>query len=272
MGRKHWVVAAVSMLSLRRVYDGAIGIMYDEDEDDAKQFVEMAMQDKTLSPVVPVPFNAKRRRRHTAYMNKPRMIETSPFSSTLFIDADTVIVDTIDPMFVSPEGGVRFTQFSDWVTTGNKISKRCLKWQKRCPELVDAALAKSWPALNTGVVSFGSGDRAKMIGKRWQEIVWMNPSFIADEIAAQLLITEQDCEVVDDRFNCSPLHGHYRDDAHIWHFHGRKHMHPKGKVIWEPWYREAVDRNVMNIREWTPAGDQRLAHAIRHEEVYTCTD
>ena len=260
-GTRHWPVLICSILSLRKFYDGPIGIMFPDDADD--ELFNRLSGDPILAPVIPVRFRQVKYRRHSGYMNKPRMFKASPFDSTVFFDADTLIVGSIDDMFVEPEDKVRLTKFAHWTTYGKTIKKRITKWTKAEPERVQRQLDKEFAAVNTGVLAFGSGLASEKFGDDWLMTTNGNPSFIADEIAAQLIYPEHECVLLDDRFNCSPRYGANRDKAVVWHFHGKKHLKPQAIELWWPVYQEAINKNIAGIRDWTPAGDGRLKEYLK---------
>lgn len=261
IGTRHWAVLIASMLSLRRFYDGPIGLMFPDDGDD--ELFNRVSADPILSPIIPVRFKLDKYRRHSGYMNKPKMIQLSPFDSTVFLDADTLIAKPIDDMFIEPDGEVCLTKFANWTTKGKKIKGRISKWLRAEPERVQRQLDTEYAAVNTGVLAFGGGVLSRRFGDHWLDTTSRNPRFIADEIAAQLIYPEHGCILLDDRYNCSPLYGANRDDAVVWHFHGKKHLRPQAIDLWWPVYSEAVEKNVAGIRDWTPAGDKRLREHLK---------
>jgi hypothetical protein len=219
-----------------------------------------------LGPLIPIPFKQKSYGRNSGYMNKIKMIELSPFDSTVFLDADTAVVKTLDPLFVTPSGRVRLTRYSDWVTTGGRIKSRILSWSEVAPELVKEQTSNTYPAINTGVVAFGKGERSMEFARDWRATAELRAgSFLADELAAQLIWLRQGAEIVDDRWNCSPIYGANREGVHVWHFHGRKHLRKQAEQIWWPLYQRAIRDNVGGIRDWTPASDNRLAQFLKQK-------
>lgn len=261
-GTRHWPVLTVSLMTLREHWSGPVAIMLGDDR--AVEIFNRLNSDGTMGHLIPIRFKGGGYRRNNGYMDKTKMIELSPFESTVFLDADTAVVKTIDPLFVTPFGRVRLTKYSDWVTTGTRIKKRIEGWRAVAPELVEAQLQKPYPAINTGVLSFGSGERSKEFSADWQKTAELKGgAFMADELAAQLIWLKHGAEVVDDRWNCSPIYGENTEGVHVWHFHGRKHLKGRAEGIWWPLYERAVKDNVGGIRDWTPAGDMRLDQYLK---------
>ena len=262
-GDQHWVVATVSLMSLRDHWTGPVGVMLGDKK--AEVLFSRLASDERLAPLLPIRFKSDSYRRHGGYMNKPKMVRSSPFESTVFLDADTAIMQSIDPLFITPTGRVRLTRYANWVTTGRKVAGRIKKWSDVAPDLVAAQLAEELPAINTGVLAFGSGERSQQFGKAWEEMTARRPSFIADEIAAQLIWMTHGAELVDDRWNCSPIYGKQKEDVRVWHFHGKKHTRPNALPLWLPLYKRAIREDIGGIASWTPAGDRRLAAYLKKE-------
>lgn len=262
-GKRHWVVLTVSLMSLREHWAGPVGVIIAD--DDGAELFEFLKEDGRLGQLIPVQLDMTKYRRHGAYMNKPKMIEASPFESTVFLDADTAVVKSLDPLFITPHGRVRLTRYSDWTTQGRKISGRIQAWAEVAPELVAKQLESTLPAINTGVVAFGSGEQSINFGEAWKEMVVKRPSFIADEIAAQLIWMDHGVEIVDDRWNCSPLYGANKADVCIWHFHGKKHLRSEAIETWWPLFLRAIKKDVARIRSWVPAGDRRLSEYLKQK-------
>ena len=123
--------------------------------------------------------------------------------------------------------------------------------------LVDAALERR-PAVNGGVFAY---QRGAEIVDRWRELAETGRStFICDEIALQLILTQYPHKLLDCRYNCSPVYGLRQEESRIWHFHGERHVRDaRCREIWLPAYRDCLGENVARLAEWSPGGDRRLA-------------
>lgn len=261
-GDRHWPVLTVSLMSLRRVYNGPVAMMVGDDA--GYEIYDLIAQDARLGPIILLDMREEQTTygRNTGYMNKPKMVRLSPFDSTIFIDADTLICGDIEPLFIHPDGEFRLTKFGNWTTKTKRVAGRIAKWRDVDPDMVDGLLSTELPAINTGVLAFGSGWKSQEFGMDWEITTDMNPSFIADEIAAQIIFLKHHHQVLDDRWNCSPVYGQNKDVAIIWHFHGKKHLREEAKPIWLPRFQEACDLNLASIKDWLPAGDKTLAEYL----------
>jgi lipopolysaccharide biosynthesis glycosyltransferase len=290
-GNKHGPVLAVSIWSLRKTgYIGPVHIAIGDDKAD--EVVQHIAADPRLGPITVERWQPPTGRRGTVYLAKTFMYGLSPFERTLFIDADTLVVGDITPMFdfgqytAAGSAGVTLTQFSNWVSNGRKISGRIKSWVDVVPDDVQEMQSKSYPAINTGVLSFDRSPGAAAFFADWKSTTEKKVVFICDELAAQLIFHRHAVRVLDDRYNASPIHSERArtGDAVLYHFHGKKHVNrPQGRSIWLPAYEECVKHNLANIREWTPAGDRRLKEFLAdrdgagrpdedREEETTCKD
>jgi hypothetical protein len=216
------------------------------------------------------------RRKNTAYAAKPTIMRQTPFDVTVFLDADTLPVGSVEPLLDAvarpPSPGILLTTFSGWVTTGSIIKKRVqsiARTSEEAARLGAIALSKPMPAVNTGVIAFRRGSPFLI---HWQNITEAGWNvFIADEMAAQVMTADPEkypCLLVDDRWNASPMyHSCPLEDVVVWHFHGDKHVvRPDGgkgragHVLWWPAFQEVWAEDVGGIQSWgrDGAGDKAL--------------
>ena len=222
-GDRHWPVLTVSLMSLRRVYNGPVAMMVGDDA--GYEIYDLIAQDARLAPIILLDMREEQATYH-------------------------------------PDGEFRLTKFGNWTTKTKRVAGRIAKWRDVDPDMVDGLLSTELPAINTGVLAFGSGWKSQEFGMDWEITTDMNPSFIADEIAAQIIFLKHHHQVLDDRWNCSPVYGQNKDVAIIWHFHGKKHLREEAKPIWLPRFQEACDLNLASIKDWLPAGDKTLAEYL----------
>ena len=193
-----------------------------------------------------------------SYLTKPLVPTWTPYERTVFIDGDTRIVGRFDELFEPP---LALTQFGDWVSLGRRMSGRIKLWMglsNRIDELVRQQLASEHKAINTGVFGFHKG-YVRMA--EWYEITQAGVGLMmTDELAMQVLHGDlPECQVFDDRCNCSPLYGATKDeDVRIWHFHGSKHIkRDRGKELWWPAFERVYREDVAGIREWAGQYDRK---------------
>lgn len=204
--------------------------------------------------------------RHEHYLLKPTIALTAPFERTLLLDADTLIVDSLDHALDNHEP-LTVAAFSNWVTTSRRMNRRLNWFRGRSPyvdALVDAAQACAQPAINTGVVVVDKGNPDLLL---WKQLTDLGAGLhMSDELAMQLLLAGLDPNryaIVSDRFNCSPIYGVEKDQVVIWHFHGRKHLRKDVcRAIWEPAFRACLADNVAGLADWAGRYDKEVQRAL----------
>ena len=94
-----------------------------------------------------------------------------------------------------------------------------------------------------------------------------NISFIADEIASQLIFPDFEHRILDHRFNASVVHTNHFD-TRVWLGHGKKFLKKEsGMRIWWPWFLEVWEKNIANVRSWSPASDLLLAEQMQKHGI-----
>lgn len=268
VGDKHAVQLAVSLMTLREHYDGPIVIVTgDQRAEDIAETIRWNMRDDFTTVFR---WDAPTHPRGIQYANKTMMGRLTPFERTVFVDADTMFADTPERFFAKQDRSVYLTQFADWVSTGNKMSGRIREWLEAQPELAKAQLESEFPAINTGVISWGPD--TEHFFDDWRATTLTNVRFICDEIAAQLIFPRHDnVSVLSDKYNRSPIYGIDKDPV-IWHGHGWKFMkHAAGRKVWMPKFAEALRDNFGGLRDWFPASDRKVKRLIATPETYGAT-
>lgn len=264
-GTKHLVRLVVSLVSLRRHYDGPVCILDSGEESAIGPLDSIAPHggdDLTLRRIA-IPH----RRRNTAYTAKASLWRWSPFDMTLFLDADTVVAGDVSPLLdkaKQSESGFVVTRFSNWTTNAGLIPGRIEKWRNvkavdiDVAALVQSALSRPSPAINTGVVAWRRDAAMLPLWERLTGAGWRCP--FTDELAAQLLLERHKAAMVNDAFNCSPIYGANKASAVVWHCHGHKELRSEAAPLWLPIFTECLTRSVARVRDWMPA-DDRLRYA-----------
>jgi hypothetical protein len=262
-GPAHGVRLVVSLWSLRRHYAGPVTVFTTHTE--SHEIGDRCRRDPRLR-VDHCPTRLADVRRNAAFLTKLDVLGQVPYPAAVYLDADTLIVGRLDPLIeAANRSEFAATQFADWLSSGRLIRRRIEAWrsvQPRCHDsdwmnsLVDEALQPR-PAVNGGVFAFQQGAR---LLPQWRELAYAGwNTFICDEIALQLLLPRYPHEVLDCRFNCSPLYGFERTDVRVWHFHGERHLrHARCRELWWPAYRICVAENIAGLAEWQPGADRRL--------------
>lgn len=253
-GTDHQEQLVVSVRSLRDYWDGPVCILAgcEQSERTAKAIAV----DSRLGAMV-IRWSPPRGR-NAGYLAKTSMDLLSPYRSTVFLDADTLVVDKIEGIFPL-ENEVTLTTFGTWTTHGRIVRHRLDGWRDVEPELVALALATAEPALNTGVLGFNDDSAGRNWGVDWRTTTQRRISFICDEIAAQLIHRRHNVTLLDSRYNASVVYCHGRDDIAVWHGHGGKFFaKDEGWRLWEPWYRRAVAENWAGIADMRPTNGKML--------------
>jgi hypothetical protein len=262
-GPSHAVRLAVSIWSLRKVYQGPITVYTTRPESHA---IGKLLADDPRLNVRHEQIRAVETPKNGSFLTKVALLPSVPYRVGVYLDADTLVAGSIEPLLESAaKHGFCATRFADWVTTGRTLRRRIERWrivegQKFDRQQIDVmieATLKPQPAVNGGV--FGFRNDASILAP-WYELAHTGRNtFICDEIALQLLLPHYEHELLDCRFNCSPIHAGPRDDVRIWHFHGEKHVRREAcRKLWLPVYEECLAENIADIDSWTPCGDKRL--------------
>jgi len=259
-GTRHAAVMAVSMMTLRDHYAGDVTILCGDDA--AKPYADAIAADARASVRM---FEGKQQRRHAGYATKPTLPGRSPYDETVLIDADTAVIGSIEELFPTHRREWVLTRYSDWVTTGNIVSSRIKRWLKVAPTEAHNALARSRPALNTGVMGWGCESEAALVA--WPEMASRLPKvFISDETAADLIWQKypEEVRLLDDRWNWSPLFGASPyPKVRVIHWHGKKHIkRVVGLKLWWPFFLRSWTEHSGGIQQWAPGGDTYLAEKL----------
>lgn len=267
-GTAHAAQLAVSLRSLRQHWQGPVAIVVGCTE--SHYIAERMARDHAWGGLEIVRWDAPRQR-NAGYANKAELPKFSPFQQTAFLDADTLVVGDIEPIFPQAEGELVLTQFCEWVSTGRRIAKRVEAWRGVAEPDVNRMLRQPWPAINTGVIGF---DKLAPFTLRWRELCQRRLAFICDEIAMQLLFPDFRHRILPQHYNASPTFSpeQWRQpgntSAVIWHGHGSRFVREGGGFgpkLWMPHYAAAVAENFGGLAEWTPAGDRCLKeYLVKH--------
>lgn len=260
-GLKHANHVVISLFSLRDHWKGPVALIAGCDQSE--QIFRYCIDDGRLGDLELIRWNAPTRKTSgfksgTQYANKCEMGKLSPFERTVFLDADTLVVDDISDAFpreLTEE--VRLTWFADWWTTDRRMMGRIEPWRDVALREVSRSLANKLPAINTGVIGFTSLSTKWF--EAWREMTLRNVGFICDEIAAQLIFPDHPHCILDERWNASVIFSVDKDgkpkrqqDIRIWHGHGFKFLKkPTGRALWMPYYERAVAEGIARINEWT---------------------
>jgi hypothetical protein len=211
-------------------------------------------------------------RRNSSYLTKVHLARHVPYAECLFLDADTLVAGSLDEVWEGlGTATLVLTQFAGWTTQTRSVRRRLESWRsvrdRHWPaEVRDRMIARALenrPAINVGVFAFR---RDSDWFARWEKLALVGrKKFICDEIAMQLLLPELDAEVLDWRFNCSPIHVPRPRDVRVWHFHGDKHLRPEARALWLKEYEECVAKQIADVDAWGRDLDKSLCRLAAAE-------
>jgi hypothetical protein len=256
-GTKCMVRLLVSLYSLRKHYQGEVAVIYSGDQE--QWFLDEVA--KLNAKTIPMPYRAG----EGSLVLKASLWRYSPFDLTMFMDADTIVLNPIDEYFNYIEKYDFVTgNFANWKTSGGTISRRIRAWKNCCPELIQPALDFG-QAVNTGIDGWKKG--ASLL-KDWEDLTikgyQMNCTRrIVDEIGCQLLLAKHKCYVADTSWGESVKYGKVDKDTKIIHYHGSKHVGDRPQnLLWKQHYWELVnDLGVKKILEHH--GDRALRDYLK---------
>ncbi len=260
-GAAHAARLVVSIVSLRRHYDGPIAVFTSRPE--SHDIGALCSEDKRLG-VTHHRIEEPKVKKNRSFLTKIDLLRKTPFPFTVYLDCDTLVTGSIEPLLDDSQAFIA-TQFSDWKTTGRRIRNRIEGWRGlkskhfRVDELVDSALSQPRPSINNGVVAC---QRDNPLLRVWYDLAFDGRrKFICDEISLHLLLHHTAHKIVDCRWNNSPRYG-VQDDVRIWHFHGDKHIKDSGVSIWLPEYEKAARAGNAHISHWALSTDNGLKKLI----------
>jgi len=265
-GAGHGPRLVVSLWTLRKHFDGPVVVYTTLPEShligaQCARDSRLQVEHRTL----PHP----RVRRNASYLAKVMLTRTAPDSGGLFLDADTLVVGDINPLFAAlAEAPFVATRFADWSSSRGIVRRRLGRWRELADRHANPVLFTQWldeairphPAINTGVFAWR---REAEVLQPWEEWTQFgHRQFICDEVALQILLPRFPHQLLDQRFNCSPVHGPEETDVRVWHFHGDKHLRRnQGRELWLPVFRECLRENPAGLADWATLIEPALATA-----------
>jgi hypothetical protein len=259
----------ISIFSLRKFYDGGISIIYEGAQNET--FVRLVKEMNV--DIIPLEDDGT-----NVFVRKTMLNHYSPYDTTMFLDADTLVVDNIDEYFDKIEEYTFCTgAFEDWTTTG-RIKKRILGFKEQYPDYMEPAIAYG-KATNTGIFGF---TKDAEIFKEWSDVARTghenNCSKIPDEVGCQILLPKYKHWLAPTEWGASGKFHQDLEGVKIVHYHGRKHVKDGAplcylwkQAFWEYyWETSRKDRGFLRNRK---LGDRRFNRYIieHHNDVTIVT-
>jgi len=201
-------------------------------------------------------------------LNKCLAHTYSPYNNTIFIDADTIVLNEFEELhdeadkheFVVP-------QFSDWTTKRRTIRRRIKEWKPIFPDMIKEALQER-PSINVGVFAFRKDSE---LMKVWFDYAKHGTEmFIPDEQCCHILLPKFKNSIVSHDYNTSCKFDEITEETKILHFHGRKHcrLDDKGNYVFnsDKWYEEFDKIKELNFIKDNIQHDRQLRKFLPRRE------
>lgn len=197
------------------------------------------------------------------FINKIKVMGRGVGQSLIYLDADTLPIQDIEPLFglVESPSCTDFipTQFNDWPSNSRAPKKRVSRLLGRepiCQKSVQQCMAEALPSPNGGVFAVKTEGSGPLILDTWyQWTMAVKDVFIADETVLHTLIPYFDLTVAAG-WNTSPKFcpENRRGRVNIFHGHGDCWVRPNkseyGVSLWTKFFAFARDQNYQNINNW----------------------
>lgn len=234
----------VSLYSLREHYDREISIFMEGEhleelsENLKQKFNIDIIYDKNIDT--------------TTYVRAVEVCMKSPYENTIWIDADTLIVNSFDEIFeYIPDYDICISNFAGWTTEGKGIRRRISRFNNLLPDDMINSAINYGPAINCGVYGFRKNYDFLNEWLKISKIGEKNGIFIPDEIACQILLPKYKTKILSQDYNISVKYGNYTNNSKIIHYHGRKHCRNfKLSNLWINKFIELLDINFCNIKSY----------------------
>lgn len=245
LGDKHGLQLLASLWALRKHYRGPVSILTAAGED----IPALICADRRLDAFV-THLTVCKHRKNSALCTKTTLQHFTPFDPTVFLDADTIPVADVTPLFPTAAEECVWVRFSDWHVLRSPYEARVRRIGERAGMLhqLKKVISENRPAVNTGV--FGFWKRASALQPIHALCHQAFDVFIPDECATQMLYGDYPHRLEDEVWNASPRHCRRKDAVKVWHCHGSKQLHRTTRGLFVGLLREVFEGNVGNVREW----------------------
>lgn len=280
-GKPHLPYLACSLFTLRQHWDGPVSVYA---WPESCNIVRRMSEDHRLS-ISCCTRDPDYKGKNAQFLDKIRLMRVLKDEVNLYLDADTTIHGSLDPLFeLAEQSGFCCTQFNDWVSTGRIVRKRVGRLRKFPAidqRLIDSVLTNPWPSVNGGVFAACPDSPVLALWEEWT--VEALSIFIADEAILHLMVPKffpAELQILrGGEFNCSPMRfqpkGLRDEDVVVRHFHGdsnvRLNKSRKGWDLWSPVWREVLRENIGGAQEWKSVVGNKYLDRVEKELGY-CAD
>lgn len=215
--------------------------------------------------------------KHHYWFEKSRMHKYTPYDNSIYIDSDTIILKNFTEIFNEiDQNDFIATQFSNWITSGNRIKQRLKQWLDTDEDLVKQTILSSSPSVNMGVYGF---KKTSELMDQWFDFTITHPlANLPEETSCHLLLQKYKGKILSNIYNSSCKFDNPIDiGAKIIHFHGRKHciLNANKKSakyngdLWIKNWLEIYNNNICDIQQWyNLCGDRTLNVFMKNRNEY----
>lgn len=247
----------VSMTSLRKVYSGPVAIAATK---DCRSYAHIASQVFGNVEIVATKLLPQCSRPH--FTSKAFTYLLSPFDRTVYLDADTVVLKPIDPLF-RISAPLAIPRMGDQGLNDDSMAAKFFREKMERPfrqygpvieRMLDAAIAANYPIVNAGVVSYQTSSPIMhavhgmtLAGRRGN---------IDEEMVMQILGQQYptDIKVIPQYWDHTIRYGGSSENAKILHFHRKCWSESEAYI---PFWKDACE-TVVNLARWAPSCDKRF--------------
>lgn len=242
-------LAAVSAYTLRKQhYDGPITIL-----TDVPNYLPALERDGGVTCTMsPIPH--RRAVRAPAYYIKSLLPEISPYESTLFLDADTLVDGDISPLLQAESSdAILLAKHPDGRVQDSGRAKQRLESLVERGQLHPSRLKlfitqNAW-AINSGMISFTR--KLRMPSKRWQDTTLLLDNHVLhDELALQIIYPDYPHVLVGTEYNRLINREPTAKTAIVWHYTNKYIGLGRAAALYCETLTEMWDKDWAGCRGW----------------------
>jgi len=217
------------------------------------------------------------RGKNSQFLDKMKVAQQSRADVALYLDADTTIHGSLNPLFeMAEDRGFTATQFCDWMTGGKIIRSRVRGLEafgKIDKTLIDRATQERWPSVNGGV--WATPPNSPVLPAWYEWTLAAKKTFIADEKVLHLMMLrfcpdQMTVMCENGKYNCSPMYQSSKltdEDVVIRHYHGDCNVRPgkswKGHDLWMPLFKKCLIEDVGGMDRWIDNVKNKFLRRLR---------
>ncbi len=269
-GGKMWPRLIVSMWTLRKHWDGHIRVYCAIDKD--ADWIEPTCNELDCDIVMLMTPEA------SGSSPKGKLVLTQHVigEDIVYIDADTIIEGDIKPMFGYE---LALTSHGNWTTKGRRVREQLISYRgysDLLDPLIELQLEKEYPHINAGTFAFVTGypqiaywqtvvAEVVRVVKEHPEVFTKYTTHVPADTAFQLITSQFEHTILDDRYNCCCRHGLHWEDPIVRHYCGRRHG--RNDPHWRNAFLECRERNLGGICDHPRRYDMETKNMLKRYEA-----